>query len=210
MSESRPAEPEVLFDETVDTEAGLRGFVERALHEDLVDVAYTTVGSPLGELLVAGTTRGLVRIAYVDGTGEGDEVLSALAVRLSPRVLEAPGRLDDARRQLDAYFEGRRSGFDLSLDLSLAGPFAERVLTRTAAIPFGRVATYGEVADEIGHPRGGRAVGNALGSNPLPIVVPCHRVVRTGGGIGGYTGGRERKEHLLGLERRGEALARAR
>jgi methylated-DNA-[protein]-cysteine S-methyltransferase len=188
-----------------DTATGLRRFVDRAQEEGLVDVAYAPTDSPLGELLVAVTPRGVVRVAYIDEHLGRDEVLEDLARRVSPRVLEAPGRLDDARRQLDDYFGGRRAGFELPVDLSLVAAFTEHVLTRTAAIPPGEVLTYGEVATEIGHARAARAVGNALGSNPIPIVVPCHRVVRSGGALGGYTGGIHRKELLLGLERDGAA-----
>ena len=189
----------------LDTDRALQRFTERAVEEDLLDVAYASTDSPLGELLLAVTARGVVRVAYIDENVGRDEVLEDLARRVSPRVLEVPSRLDDARRQLEAYFSGRRSAFDLQVDLSLVPPFTDRVLTRTAAIPPGQVLTYGEVAAEIGHTRAARAVGNALGSNPIPIVVPCHRVVRGGGGLGGYTGGTHRKEHLLGLERGGAA-----
>ncbi len=193
-----------------DTDRALRRFTERAVEEGLVDVAYASTDSPLGELLLAATPQGVVRVAYIDENVGRDEVLEDLARRVSSRVLEAPARLDDARRQLEDYFSGRRPGFDLPVDLSLVAPFTDRVLTRTAAIPPGQVLTYGEVAAEIGHARAARAVGNALGSNPIPIVVPCHRVVRSGGGLGGYTGGTHRKEHLLGLERAGAAPARGR
>ena len=185
--------------------AALRRFADRAQEEGLLDVAYAMADSPLGELLVAATDRGVVRVAYIDEHVGREEVLEDLARRVSPRVLEAPARLDDARRQLDDYFDGRRAEFDLPVDLSLVAPFTDRVLTKTAAIPPGQVLTYGEVAAEIGHARAARAVGNALGSNPIPIVVPCHRVVRSGGGLGGYTGGTHRKEHLLDLERGGAA-----
>ena len=185
--------------------AALRRFADRAQEEGLLDVAYAMADSPLGELLVAATDRGVVRVAYIDEHVGREEVLEDLARRVSPRVLEAPARLDDARRQLDDYFGGRRAEFDLPVDLSLVAPFTDRVLTRTAAIPPGQVLTYGEVATEIGHARAARAVGNALGSNPIPIVVPCHRVVRSGGGLGGYTGGVHRKKHLLGLEGGGQA-----
>jgi methylated-DNA-[protein]-cysteine S-methyltransferase len=189
---------------TVDAGSAVRRFAERAAEADLVDVAYATVASPLGDLLVAATDSGLVRLAYLED-GDRDAILGDLAARLSPRVLEAPARLDDVRRQLEGYFEGRRRReFELAVDLALAGPFAERVLARTAAIPFGRISTYSEVAADIGHLRAARAVGNALGSNPIPVVVPCHRVVRSGGGLGGYTGGTHRKELLLAIER-GEA-----
>ena len=128
-------------------------------------------------------------------------VFGEVATNLSPRILEAPRRLDPVRRELDSYFSGRLRDFDLDLDWSLVGPFAQRVLRRKAArIPYGSVSSYGDVAHEIGSPRAARAVGNALGSNPIPVVVPCHRVVRTGGNIGGYGGGLPRKRWLLDLE----------
>jgi methylated-DNA-[protein]-cysteine S-methyltransferase len=184
----------------LDPGPAVRRFAERASAEGLVDVVYATVSSPLGDLLVAATPRGIVRLAYLED-GDRDSILADLARRVSPRVLDAPARLDHERRQLEDYFGGRRYGFDVAVDLSLAGPFAARVLDRTATIPYGGVSTYGEVAADIGHQRAARAVGNALGSNPIPIVVPCHRVVRSGGGMGGYTGGLHRKEHLLALER---------
>ena len=189
--------------------AAVQRLAARAAYEGLLDVAYVATDSPLGELLLAVTPRGVVRLAYIDEHMGRDDVLEDLARRVSPRVLEAPSRLDAARRQLDDYFAGRRPDFDLPVDLSLVGSFAGRVLERTAAIPSGEVLTYGEVATEIGHARASRAVGNALGSNPIPIVVPCHRVVRSGGGLGGYTGGVHRKEHLLGLERSGAEARRA-
>ena len=165
----------------------------------LLDVAYTTEDSPVGRLLLAGTDAGLVRIAYLDTHAE-EEVLAALATRVSPRVLAAPARLDPARRELDEWFAGRRRGFDVALDRRLMGPFASRVLAVTAAIPYGETSTYAAVAGDAGSPRGSRAAGNALGSNPLPIMIPCHRVLASGGGLGGYTGGVERKRTLLGIE----------
>ena len=167
----------------------------------LLDVAYATADSPIGDLLLASTERGLVMISYLDHFPL-DATLGELSARLSPRVIEDPTALDDARRQLDEYFERRRREFDLTLDWSLVGPFGRRVLGRTARIPSGEVATYGTVAREIGSPRAARATGNALGANPMPIVVPCHRVVRSGGKIGHYTGGAERKVRLLELEGR--------
>jgi methylated-DNA-[protein]-cysteine S-methyltransferase len=121
-------------------------------------------------------------------------------------MLEAPARLDDVRRQLDSYFEGRRRSFELPLDWSLVGQFGRRVLHRTARIPYGEVSTYGTIARDIGSPRAARATGNALGANPIPIVVPCRRVLRGGGGLGGYGGGIERKERLLALERGQDSL----
>jgi methylated-DNA-[protein]-cysteine S-methyltransferase len=164
----------------------------------LTDVSYAFEPSPVGELLVAVTPRGLIRLAY--NGEEADDVLSELARRVSPRVVEAPAALDPVRRELDEYFEGKRTSFDIPVDWRLHDGFGRRVLKATARIPFGKVLTYGEVAAKAGSPRGSRAAGNALGSNRIPIVVPCHRVVRAGGKIGGYTGGIERKEYLLELE----------
>ena len=172
---------------------------ERAAAEGLLDVAYAIVDSPLGPLVAAATPRGLVRLAYTGSRSES-EVLEDLATRVSPRILEAPGRLDQARRELDEYFEGKRKGFDLPLDWSLTRGFTGTVLRQTARIAFGKTSTYAEVASRAGSPRAVRAAGNALGANPLPVVVPCHRVLRTGGALGGYTGGIERKQFLLRLE----------
>jgi methylated-DNA-[protein]-cysteine S-methyltransferase len=175
-------------------------FAERAASEGLVDVAYTRADSPLGPLLLAATPRGLACVSYSEFRDE-DQTLERLASRLSPRVVEAPARLDDIRRQLDDYFAGRRRDFEVSIDWGLVGDFGRRVLGRTAEIPFGAVATYGDVARGIGAPGAARATGNALGANPMPIVVPCHRVVASGGKLGGYTGGVDRKKLLLSLER---------
>ena len=176
-------------------------FIASADDQGLVDVAYAVVATPVGDLVAAATPRGLVLLGYEDG--RLDERLELLARRVSPRVLEAPARLDAPRRQLDEYFEGRRRDFELPIDWVLVRGFGREVLRATARIPYGQVATYRDVATEAGSPRAVRAAGNALGANPMPIVVPCHRVVRTGGGLGGYTGGLERKERLLALERRG-------
>jgi methylated-DNA-[protein]-cysteine S-methyltransferase len=165
----------------------------------LLDVAYATFDSPVGTLLLAATPTGLVRLAYLDG-GDQDAVLEDLAARVSPRVLAAPRTLDEPRRELDEYFAGRRSSFDMALDWQLTAGFGRRVLQATARIPYGSVSTYKDVAAQAGSPRGSRAAGNALGANPLPIIVPCHRVVYSGGGLGGYTGGVGRKRVLLGVE----------
>ncbi len=165
----------------------------------LLDVAYATLDSPVGKLLLAATPRGLVRIAYVEGADE-DRVLEDLAARVSPRVLAAPRRLDDPRRELDEYFAQRRREFALPLDWRLSHGFGRRVLRATARIPYGSVSTYKLVATEAGSPRAFRAAGNALGANPLPIVVPCHRVLHADGGLGGYTGGLHRKRRLLAVE----------
>jgi methylated-DNA-[protein]-cysteine S-methyltransferase len=172
---------------------------ERAEAEGLIDVAYTSVDSPLGPLVVAATPKGLVRVSYTEFRGE-EEVLEELARRVSPRVLEAPARLDPVRRELDEYFEGRREDFDVPIDWSYLAGFTREVLRATARIGFGEVSSYAGVAAEAGSPRAVRAAGNALGSNPMPVVVPCHRVLRSGGKLGGYTGGLERKEFLLRLE----------
>jgi methylated-DNA-[protein]-cysteine S-methyltransferase len=165
----------------------------------LLDVAYATLDSPVGPLLVATTPRGLVRIAYVDNADE-DAVLEHLATHVSPRILAAPRRVDEPRRELDEYFAGRRRNFELSLDWRLVRGFARRVLQATSQIPFGATATYKQVAAQAGSPRASRAAGNALGSNPIPIVVPCHRILHSSGGLGGYTGGVEKKRLLLGVE----------
>jgi methylated-DNA-[protein]-cysteine S-methyltransferase len=170
-----------------------------ARSKGLADVSYSIEPSPLGDLLVAVTPRGLIRVAY--GAEErSDIVLEELARRVSPRMLEAPAALDEVRRELDEYFDGKRTAFDVPIDWRLHDGFSRRVLRATARIPYGKLLTYAEVAAKAGSPRGSRAAGNALGSNRMPIVVPCHRVVRTGGLLGGYTGGIERKEFLLGLE----------
>jgi methylated-DNA-[protein]-cysteine S-methyltransferase len=182
----------------VDAATAQERFVRRALQDGLADVAYAPVDSPVGELVAAVTPRGLVRLAYEDG--RRDAVLAELAARVSPRVIEAPARVDDVRRQLDEYFAGRRHAFDLGIDWTLTHGFTRRVLQATARIPFGELATYRLVAEGAGNAAAVRAAGNALGANPTPIVVPCHRIVRTGGALGGYTGGVERKRFLLTLE----------
>jgi methylated-DNA-[protein]-cysteine S-methyltransferase len=179
--------------------AAAERLAETAAAEGLVDVAYARVGSPFGDLLVAGTGRGLVRVAFLPGYGE-DEVLAELADALSPRVLEAPARLDEVRRELDQYFAGRRHDFDVDLDWRLSRGFSRRVLRSTARIPYGQTSTYARLAARAGSPRAFRAAGNALHRNPIPIVVPCHRVLRSGGHLGGYGGGLEMKESLLRLE----------
>ena len=179
-------------------DAPLPSLDDAATTAGLLDVAYATFDSPVGALLLAGTSRGLVRIAYLDDGVEAP--LRELALRVSPRVIASPRRLDEPRRELEQYFAGRRHEFDLAIDWQLTRGFGRRVLEATARIPFGAVSTYGRVAAAAGSPRGSRATGNALGANPLPIVVPCHRVVRTGGALGGYTGGLERKRRLLAVE----------
>ncbi len=168
---------------------------ERALRRGLVDIAYARVASPLGDLLAAATSRGLVRLAF--DNEDADLVLEELAQDVSPRVLEAPTRLDRVRRELDEYFEGRRKRFRVPVDLSLVRGFTVKVLEATAGIPFGSVSCYRDVAARAGSPRAARAAGNALHDNPVPIVVPCHRVLHADGGLGGYGGRLDRKEFLL-------------
>lgn len=163
---------------------------------DLADIAYTTTDTPIGTLLVAATHEGLLRVAFENE----NKVLEALAERISPRILEVPARLDGIRRELDEYFGGRRAHFDLALDWSLITGFRVPVLQATARIPYGKTATYGAIAREAGRPKGAQATGQALGANPIPIVIPCHRVVQAGGRLGGYAGGTNRKELLLRLE----------
>ena len=170
----------------------------RAADAGLLDVAYGVAESPLGPLTVFVTPRGVARISYAHEAV--DEQLEEAAARLSPRILAAPERTDAARRQLDEYFAGRRRGFELPIDWRLVRGFAGDVLRATARIPFGAVSSYRAVAAEAGSPNAYRAAGNALGSNPIPIVVPCHRVLHAGGGLGGYTGGLDRKRYLLSLE----------
>ena len=173
----------------------------RAADEGLAEIAYALLDAPVGRLVVAATPRGLVRIAYELENGGVDSVLDEIAERLSPSIVEAPARLDGARRELDEYFAGRRRDFDLLIDWRLArSAFTRRVLQATARIPFGETRSYRDVAIAAGSPRAFRAAGGALGSNPIPIVVPCHRVLASGGKIGGYTGGLERKRVLLGIE----------
>jgi methylated-DNA-[protein]-cysteine S-methyltransferase len=179
----------------------LQRLTERAAEEGLLDVAYANVGSPFGELLVAATPQGLVRIGLPNQ--DSDELLEDLAARVSPRVLEAPASLDEARRALESYFEGRLTDFDLPLDWQLSRSFRQRVLRAVASIPYGETRSYAEVAARAGNERAVRAAGSACGSNPIPIVVPCHRVLRSGGALGGYGGGLPMKEALLRLEREG-------
>jgi methylated-DNA-[protein]-cysteine S-methyltransferase len=175
------------------------GFVRRAVDEGLVDVAYTTTPSPVGDLLVAATKKGLVKVSFL-GFRTQDEVLQRLADDVSPRVMEAPAKLDPVRRELDEYFDGKRREFDVSLDLALVKGFQTKILQATARIPYGEHLSYKQVATEAGNANASRAAGNALGANPIPIVIPCHRVWATSGQLGGYTGGLDRKRVLLELE----------
>jgi len=170
----------------------------RADSAGLLDVAYRTIDSPVGALLLAATATGLVRVAY--DREDLDTVLATLADKVSPRILNAPRRLDDTARQLDEYFSRRRRVFDLPLDLSLTNGFRRVVVGYLPEIGYGRTATYRAVAAAVGNPRAVRAVGTACATNPLPLVVPCHRVIRSDGLIGSYLGGTEAKRTLLNLE----------
>ena len=171
---------------------------QAAEDEGLLDVAYTTVDSPVGPLLLAATPRGLVRVAY-DVEGH-DRVLEALATRLSPRVLRAPQRLDAVALELEEYFAGRRRSFDLPLDLSLSNGFRLLVQQHLPTIGYAQTRSYRQVAELVGNPKAVRAVGTACATNPLPVVLPCHRVLRADGTPGGYAGGPAAKTTLLNLE----------
>lgn len=179
-------------------EALAEEFLRRAEQDGLLDVAYAEIDSPVGRLLLATTPRGLVRVSFPIEPSE--KVLEELAGSVSPRILESPTKLDEARRELERYFEGQLHDFDLPLDWQLTQGFYRKVLRATARIPYGQTRSYKQMATRAGSPRAVRATGSALGSNPLPIIVPCHRVLRTGGALGGYGGGLETKQALLELE----------
>jgi methylated-DNA-[protein]-cysteine S-methyltransferase len=169
-----------------------------AERDGLLDVAYRMLDTPVGVLLLAATERGLVRVAYTHGD-DGD-VLAGLAAAVSPRILRAPERLDDVSRQLDEYFAGSRRVFDVPLDFRLARGFRRSVLAHLTDIAYGHTASYAQVAAAAGSPRAVRAAGTACATNPLPVVVPCHRVIRSDGSMGRYAGGEEAKRSLLHLE----------
>ncbi len=189
---AQPATP------AIDSSRVTAELARRADAEGLLDVAWATLDTPLGPIAVFVTRRGLVRVAY-DRENFG-EVAEEVAEQVSPRVLVAPQRTDVVREQLDDYFEARRRTFDVPIDWTLVRGFNQGVLRATAEIPFGETASYGEVAAAAGSPRAARAAGNALAGNPITSVVPCHRVIHAGGGIGGYTGGLDHKRFLLRLE----------
>jgi methylated-DNA-[protein]-cysteine S-methyltransferase len=180
------------------TDTTIDKFKMRAAEEGLLDVAYVHTDSPFGPLLLAQTKKGLVRVGLPNQ--DQDELLVDLAERVSPRVLEAPAELDAVRRELDLYFEGKLERFDLPLDWSLSDGFRLRVQRAIARIPYGQTRSYTEVATKAGNERAVRAAGTACGSNPIPLVVPCHRVLRTGGALGGYGGGLPMKQALLEME----------
>ncbi|HEV3227122.1 MAG TPA: methylated-DNA--[protein]-cysteine S-methyltransferase [Acidimicrobiales bacterium] len=176
-------------------EAATAAFLKRAEKEGLIDVAYTTVDTPLGPLGVAATAEGLVKVALHP---DDEPFVEELASMVSPRVIEHPKRLDPIRKQLDQYFDGKRTTFALQIDWQLCHGFRRMVLeTLFSQVHYGEVVSYGELATRVGHPKASRAVGTAMATNPVPIVVPCHRVLRSGGAIGNYGGGVEMKRRLL-------------
>ncbi len=181
---------------TIPTELDQR-FRDAAARAGMLDAAYDVIDSELGPLLTAVTDRGLARITY---DPDPERELERLARVAGPRVLRVPRALDETRRELDDYFAGRRRSFDLALDLRGVAPFAVTVLGELARVPYGRTATYGELATRAGNPRAARAVGMVMNRNPIPIVLPCHRIVGASGSLVGYGGGLERKEKLLRLE----------
>ena len=176
----------------------LRHLTDRAEAEGLLDVAYAMADSPFGPLLLAATPRGLVKVSLP--AYDPEETLEEIAARISPRVLEAPAHLDEVRRELDLYFDGKLTEFDLPLDWQLTTGFRRKAQRAISRIPYGQTRSYTEIARSAGNERAVRAAGTACGSNPIPIVVPCHRVLRSGGGLGGYGGGLPMKQALLKLE----------
>jgi methylated-DNA-[protein]-cysteine S-methyltransferase len=195
-------EVSLLFADTT-SDAGVLDRLHRLLEASanrggVLDVAYRTIDSPVGSLLLAATEKGLVRVAFE--REDHDRVLDVLATKVSPRILRAPARLDRAAFELDQYFAGARTAFDLPLDLSLSHGFRQEVQRYLPSIVYGQTQSYAQVARQVGHPNAVRAVGTACATNALPIVVPCHRVIRTDGTLGGYVGGLDAKTSLLELE----------
>jgi methylated-DNA-[protein]-cysteine S-methyltransferase len=193
---------ELLGEMAVPTRTEMQGLHEtlaaKAEVAGLLDVAYRTIDSPVGRLLLAATPSGVVRVAYeIEGL---DTVLEDLANKISPRILLSPKRLDDAARQLEEYFAGTRQHFGLPVDLSLSSGFRRTVLSYLPDIAYGKTASYGDVAAAVNNPKASRAVGTACATNPLPLIIPCHRVIRSDGHTGSYLGGPEAKRQLLTLE----------
>jgi methylated-DNA-[protein]-cysteine S-methyltransferase len=179
-----------------DLDALVAAALERADADDLVDVAWAVQDTPIGPLTLAATPEGLVRVGF----GGEDRVLDELAAEVSPRVVRLPARLDDVRHQLDEYFEGRRRRFEVRLDRRLSHGYRREVLEALSEVPYGETVSYKDLAVRTGNPGASRAVGGAMATNPIPIVVPCHRVLRSGGALGGYGGGIDVKVWLLRLE----------
>ena len=180
-----------------DTDQLVSAVLAKAVDEGLVDVAYAVTDTPIGPLTVAATDDGLLQVSF----GDDERPLELIARTLSPRIARLPARLDTVRREIDEYFEGTRRDFDVAIDWRLSRGFRRSVLERLYAdVPYGRTVSYLDLANLAGNPRASRAVGTAMATNPVPIVVPCHRVLRTGGALGGYGGGLPAKEFLLRLE----------
>jgi len=176
-------------------EAATAAFLKRAEKEGLIDVAYANVDTPVGPLGVAITDAGLVKVALRPGE---EDFLAEISANISPRIFEQPAKLDDVRRQLDEYFNGRRTTFSLQIDWQLSHGFRQMVLkTLFSDVQFGQVVSYGELAKRVGHPKASRAVGTAMATNPVPIIVPCHRVLQASGRVGNYGGGPAMKRQLL-------------
>jgi methylated-DNA-[protein]-cysteine S-methyltransferase len=182
--------------EAADVDALVASALRRAEAEGLVDVAWAVEGTPIGPLTLAATPAGVVRIGF----GHEDAVLEELAAAVSPRVVHLPARLDDVRRQLDQYFAGQRRAFEVPIDRRLSHGYRRTVLEALTQVPYGETVSYKELAERTGNPKASRAVGSAMATNPIPIVVPCHRVLRSGGALGGYGGGLDTKVWLLQLE----------
>lgn len=192
LRQQPPADPAV-------ADAAIERALDRAVGAGLSDVTYASTDSPIGRLFLAATDAGLVRVGFE--REDDDLILGELARRVGPRVIRSPKRLDPIRRELDEYFEGRRDRFDLPLDWRLSNGFRRTVLERLYAdVAYGRTVSYLELATIVGNPKASRAVGTAMATNPIPIVIPCHRVLRTGGQLGGYGGGLDTKVKLLALE----------
>lgn len=182
--------------EAADLDALVASALRRADAEGLVDVGWAVEDTPIGPLTLAATPAGVVRIGF----GHEDGMLEELASQVSPRVVHLPNRLDDVRRQLDQYFAGKRRTFDVAIDRRLSHGYRRTVLEALTQVPYGETVSYKDLAERTGNPKASRAVGSAMATNPIPIVVPCHRVLRSGGALGGYGGGLDTKVWLLQLE----------
>lgn len=179
-------------------------FAERAFGEAVAEAAYGPIPSPIGEFIAVVSHQGLLALAFE--TDHQDDVLERVAAKVSPNLIDLPSAVASVRRELDAYFSGDLRFFTMTLDRALITPFQDKVLAATSRIPRGEVRTYGQIAAAAGRPKGAQATGQALGANPIPVVIPCHRVVAADGSLRGYAGGLDRKEFLLDLERGASTL----
>ncbi len=201
---SEPWPVPTLVDELKDLQVGgheqvVARFAEQAFREGVAEAAYGPVPSPIGEFIAVVSQRGLVALAFE--SEDQDEVLDRVAAKVTPNLIDLPSAVRSVRQELDGYFTGHLRFFSMPLDRSLITPFQDRVLAATSRIPRGEVRTYGQIAAAAGRPKGAQATGQALGANPIPVVIPCHRVVAADGSLRGYAGGLDRKEFLLNLER---------